>query len=283
MKPNPLLCVFVSLVATACGDVARSPTAGASDASAPHVKTSDAAIDAAIDGSPALADLPTRILFICDVSGGVALVDPVPTSCGQATCLSRRAQAIVDTMEKYPPGDTVRYGLISFAATSSVLTADANGQSGFTTEKSQMMAALPALSATDGQASYDSALTIGFEILQADMGNIGTTSQGQVRYEIVFMAADLPTPDDMAPGESLPPEVNTDVLNIAGLQTTPQVALVSLNTVYLSGPNTPAADVFQASNLLQTMATLASGQFRQVNQNERVDLSYIDFTSNGGG
>jgi hypothetical protein len=270
MKPTAFLLVFASFAA-GCGSVARSPVEG-SDASRP-----------AVDASPTLADLPARILFVCDVSGGVALTDPAPSSCAQAPCLSRRGQAIADTVAKYPPGDAVRYGIISFSSNASVLTTGPDGQSGFTTEKNDVMAALPSLSAMSGQASYDSALTLAFQVLEADMQALGATARRQARYEIVFISADVPTPDDTLPGESIPAEVKNDVLNIAGLETTDAVALVSLNTIYINGIGTPAAEMLQAGSLLASMAALAAGQYRQVDSNQSISLSYIDFTSNGGG
>jgi hypothetical protein len=236
-----------------------------------------------VDSSPTLAELPTRILFVCDVSGGAALTDPVASSCAQAPCLSRRGQAIADTVSKYPPGDAVRYGIISFSSAASVLTTGPNGLGGFTTEKSEVMAALPSLSATSGAASYDSALTLAFQVLQADMDALGATARRQARYEIVFISSDVPSPDNTAPGESIPADVRNDVLNIAGLQTTDAVATVSLNTVYINGMSTPTAEAFQASSLLASMAALASGQYRQVDSDQSINLSYIDFTSNGGG
>ena len=93
------------------------------------------------------------------------------------------------------------------------------------------------------------------------------------------MSDGAPDPDNTGPGESLPPDVRTDVLNIASLQTTQELGLISLNTVYINAANTPANQVFQASTLMSAMANLANGQFRQVNSNQSINLFYIDFTS----
>lgn len=93
------------------------------------------------------------------------------------------------------------------------------------------------------------------------------------------MSDGAPDPDNTGPGESLPPDVRTDVLNIAGLESTQQLGIIALNTVYINGPGTPASQQFQASTLLSTMANLANGTYRQVDSNESINLFYIDFTS----
>jgi len=275
----------VSLAAggcTAVADIAKVPPVS-DDASAPDVRVAAVGADAsrpdvvAVEAGAGLADVPLRILFVCDIEGSMAITDPPPDNCGQEVCLTRRAQAIVETMQRYPPGGEVKYGIISFAATGSILTTDAAGDSGFTTDKSQVSAVVPSLSAVFGQSGYDSALGLAFEMMQADMNTLGA-SRGRARYEIVFMSDGTPEPDVTAPGQSIPPDVELDVENIVGLQTAQQVALVSLNTVYFNAANTPVSAELQAGSLMQAMASLANGQYREVESNESLDLSYIDFT-----
>jgi hypothetical protein len=228
---------------------------------------------------PNPADFPVRILFVVDISGSMAISDPPIKGCGLPTCLSRRGLAVEQTLNQYPPGNGIAYGLISFASDAAILTRAKNGLSGFTADKNQVLAALPSLSAINGQTSYDSALSLAYQMLQADMNSLGTSVRSRARYEIVFMSDGAPDPDNTGPGESLPPDVRTDVLNIAGLQTTQGLALVSLNTVYIHASGTPANEVFQASTLLSGMANLANGQYRQVDSNESINLFYIEFTS----
>jgi hypothetical protein len=230
-------------------------------------------------GLPDPAQFPVRILFIADISGSMAISDPPVMDCGLPVCLSRRGQAVEDTINRYPPGNGVAYGLISFASNASILTTGPDGLSGFTTDKDQVLAALPSFAAVNGQTSYTSALALAFQMLQADMNNLGTTERSNARYEIVFMSDGAPDPDVTGPGESLPPDVRTDVLNIAMLQSTQQLADVSLNTVYINAPMTPPSQEFQASTLLSAMANLANGQFRQVNNHDPINLFYIQFTS----
>jgi uncharacterized protein YegL len=230
-------------------------------------------------GLPDPAQFPVRILFVADISGSMSVSDPPQPNCGKPQCLSRRAQAVVDTIDKYPPGDGVAYGLISFASSASILTTGANGISGFTTDKDQVLTKVPSFAAVYGQTNYDAALSLAFQMLQADMNELGTTARSRARYEIIFMSDGAPDPDNTGPGESIPPDVRTDVLNIASLQTTQQLALVSLNTIYINALNTPQNQVFQASTLMSAMANLANGQFRQVDSDQSINLFYIDFTS----
>jgi hypothetical protein len=223
---------------------------------------------------PDPSQFPVRILFVVDISGSMAVSDPEPVN-----GLSRRAQAVVETVNKYPPGDGVAYGLISFASDAAILTTGPNGLSGFTTDTGQIITAVPSLSSINGQTNYDGALSLAFQMLQSDMDTLDTTTRSRARYEIVFMSDGAPDPDNVGPGESLPPDVRADVLDIAGLQTTQQLGLIALNTVYINAPNTPASAEFQASTLMSTMANLANGQFRQVDNMDPINLFYIDFTS----
>jgi len=223
---------------------------------------------------PDPSQFPVRILFVVDISGSMAISDPEPVN-----GLSRRAQAVVETVNKYPPGDGVAYGLISFASDAAILTMGPNGLSGFTTDTGQIITAVPSLSSINGQTNYDGALSLAFQMLQSDMDTLDTTTRSRARYEVVFMSDGAPDPDNVGPGESLPPDVRADVLDIAGLQTTQQLGLIALNTVYINAPNTPASAEFQASTLMSTMANLANGQFRQVDNMDPINLFYIDFTS----
>ena len=224
---------------------------------------------------PDPSQFPVRILFVVDISGSMAQSDPQPMNGG----LTRRANAVLTLMNKYPPGNGVSYGLISFASDAAILTTGPNGLSGFTSDVNQIITAVPSFAAINGQTSYDSALSLAYQMLQADMNELGTTARSRARYEIVFMSDGAPDPDNTGPGESLPPDVRTDVLNIAGLQTTQQLAIVALNTVYINGPNTPPNEILQASTLLSSMANLANGTYRQVDSNQAINLFYIDFTS----
>ncbi len=257
------------------------PSTGCTDAQLQGVVATPAEADNKLTMSgefctqiPDPSQFPARILFVVDISGSMAISDPEPVN-----GLSRRAQAVVETMNRYPPGNGVAYGLISFASDAAILTTGANGLSGFTTDMNQIITAVPSLSAVNGQTNYDGALSLAFQMLQADMDTLDTTTRSRARYEVVFMSDGAPDPDNVGPGESLPPDVRADVLDIAGLQSTQQLGLIALNTVYINAPNTPASAEFQASTLLSTMANLANGQYRQVDGMDPINLFYIEFTS----
>ncbi len=230
-------------------------------------------------GVPNPTNFPVRILFIADISGSMSIDDPEPVGCGQPVCLTRRAQAVEETLKRYPPGDGVAYGLISFASSASILTTGPNGISGFTTDPNQVLVEAPSFASVYGQSNFDSALALAYQMLQADMNDLSTTARSNARYEIIFISDGAPNPDNTGPGESLPPDVKQDVLNIAGLQTTQQLALVSLNTFYIHANNTPESFMFQAVTCMSALANLANGQFRQVDGNNDINLFFIDFTS----
>jgi hypothetical protein len=225
-------------------------------------------------GQPDPSQFPVRILFIVDISGSMAVSDPQPPN-----GLSRRGQAVMDIVNRYPPGNGIAYGLISFASDAAILTTGPNGLSGFTTDTNQIITAVPSLAAINGQTNYDSALSLAFQMMQADMSQLNVTLRARSRYEIVFMSDGAPDPDTAGPGESLPPDVRTDVLDIAGLVATQQLGAVSLNTVYITDPTTPPNEVLQASTLLSSMANLANGTYRQFDANQTINLFYIEFTS----
>jgi len=225
-------------------------------------------------GQPDPWQFPVRVLFVVDISGSMAVSDPQPPN-----GLSRRGQAVMDIVNRYPPGNGLAYGLISFASDASILTTGPGGLSGFTTDENQILTAVPSFAAVNGQTDYDSALSLAFQMLQSDMNDLDVTARARSRYQIVFMSDGAPDPDNAGPGESLPPDVRTDVLNIAGLKTTQQVGAVSLNTVYIAGPATPPDEVLQASTLLSSMANLANGTYRQFDADQPINLFYIEFTS----
>jgi len=227
-------------------------------------------------GLPDPAQFPVRILFMSDTSGSMAVSDPTPAMNGGP---SRRVQAVINTMDKYPPGPAVEYGLITFNSTSSILTVGTNNLPGFTSDQASILSALGQFEVYTGQTDFDGALAKAYQMLQADMDQLDSTAKSRARYEIIFMSDGAPDPDNTGPGESLPDDVRTDVQNIVGLQTTQQLGLVSLNTVYINAAMTPAEEVFQASTLMSAMASLGNGTFRQVNSNQDINLFYIDFTS----
>jgi uncharacterized protein YegL len=230
-------------------------------------------------GTPDPTAYPVRILFVVDISGSMAESDPAPPGCG-GVCLTHRAQAIYDTLQKYPPSDSVAYGVISFASNASILTVNPTTTlPGFTNDPANVISALPQLAAINGQTSYDGALQLAYQMLLTDMNQLGTTQKSGAKYEIVFMSDGAPDPNTAGPGQSIGPDVRADVLNIEALQTQQQLAAVSLNTIYVYGGDPPPLASFQASTLLSSMASLANGQYREFDSSEEFNLFYIDFSA----
>jgi len=63
---------------------------------------------------PSPTEFPVRILFIVDISQSMNVTDPVPNPCPTGACFTRRATAVEDVLNTYPPGNGVEYGLITF-------------------------------------------------------------------------------------------------------------------------------------------------------------------------
>jgi uncharacterized protein YegL len=230
-------------------------------------------------GPPDPTLFPVRILFVIDISGSMQISDPAPLGCG-GVCLTHRGQAVLDTVNRYPPSSSVSYGVIAFSSTSSILTVDpTTNLPGFTNSADAVKVVLPDLAATNGQTSYDSALMLAYQMLLTDMNQLGTAERSGAKYEIVFMSDGAPDPNTAGPGQSIGPDVALDVQNIEALQTQQQLASVALNTIYVYGGDPPANAIFQASTLLSAMATLGNGQYREFDNNEEFNLFYINFSA----
>src|SRR5512147_1452053 len=79
---------------------------------------------------PSPAEFPVRILFVVDISQSMNVTDPVPNPCPTDACFTRRAKAVEEVLNAYPPGNGVEYGLITFQSSVAIQTKDATGQLG---------------------------------------------------------------------------------------------------------------------------------------------------------
>jgi hypothetical protein len=226
---------------------------------------------------PTPAEFPVRILFVVDISQSMNVSDPPPAVCPTGACFSRRGQAVEAILNKYPAGQGVSYGLVTFSSDSAVQTHDTTGQTGFTQDTGEILTRLPALSSAMGQTNFAGALKTTYEMLQADMIALDATARSRARYVVVFISDGLPSPRTSEHG--LPPEVSTAVSDIAGLQQQQRLADISLHTIYLAGPTTPPAVQLVAKELMAEMAHLANGSSRSFDSTESINLFYIDFTS----
>jgi hypothetical protein len=228
--------------------------------------------------APNPAEFPVRILFIVDISQSMNVTDPPPSPCATSVCFSRRAAAVEDVLNTYPPGSGVEYGLITFQSSVAIQTRDASGTlGGFTASADEVKVRLPALNVAVGETNYVGALETAYEMLQQSMIALDATARSRARYVIVFISDGLPAPRSVEHG--MPDEIREAVDNIAGLRKQQRLAEVALHTVYLAAPDTPDSVQLEAKELLATMARLGNGTYRSFEATQRVNLFSIDFTA----
>jgi hypothetical protein len=227
---------------------------------------------------PSPAEFPVRILFVVDISQSMNVTDPEPNPCPTAACFTRRASAVEEILNTYPPGNGVEYGLITFQSSVAIQTRDATGNlGGFTASADEVKLRLPALNSAVGETNYVGALETAYEMLQQDMIALDATARSRARYVIVFISDGLPAPRSVEFG--MPDEIRDAMINIAGLQKQQRLAEVALHTVYLAAPETPDTVQLEAKELLAGMARLGNGTTRSFAATERINLFSIDFTS----
>lgn len=228
--------------------------------------------------TPSPEEFPVRILFIVDISQSMNVTDPVPTPCPTGACFTRRASAVEEILNTYPPGNGVEYGLITFQSSVAIQTRDAGGSlGGFTASADEVKVRLPALTVAVGETNYVGALETAYEMLQQDMIALEATARGRARYVVVFISDGLPAPRTVEHG--MPDEIRDAVEDIAGLRKQQRLAEVALHTVYLAAPDTPDTIQLEAKELLAGMALLGNGTYRSFAATERINLFAIDFTS----
>ena len=227
---------------------------------------------------PTPAEFPVRILFIVDISQSMNVTDPIPNPCPTAACFARRASAVEEVLNTYPPGNGVEYGLITFQSSVAIQTRDASGTlGGFTASSDEVKVRLPALNVGVGETNYVGALETAYEMLQQNMIALDATARSRARYVIVFISDGLPAPRSVEYG--MPDEIRDAMINIASLQKQQRLAEVALHTVYLAAPDTPDTVQLEAKELLAGMARMGNGTTRSFAATERINLFSIDFTS----
>jgi hypothetical protein len=228
-------------------------------------------------GVPNALDFPSRIMFIVDISGSFTIEDPPLATCpaGPGMCLCRRAYAIEETLQRYPPGNGVEYAIIFFNGSATIPTKT----QGFTSDPTEFPQVLVQMNVSNGQTNYDGALQLAYQTVVTDMTTLDVASRSRARYELVFMSDGFPDPDNTGPGESLPLDIKQDVVNIAALQTTQGIGTVALNTVQIDAPSVPPSALFQSSTVMLDMATLGNGTYSAFNPNQPITLFNIGFVS----
>jgi hypothetical protein len=266
--------VFLLLGLVACSEASLYPTE-------PKAKVRDDRLT--VRGQfcsevPSPTEFPVRILFVVDISQSMNVTDPVPNPCATGACFTRRATAVEEVLNAYPPGNGVEYGLITFQSSVAIQTKDATGAlGGFTASADEVKLRLPALNSAVGETNYVGALETAYEMLQQSMIALAATARSRARYVVVFISDGLPAPRTVEHG--MPDDIREAVENIAGLRKQQRLAEVALHTVYLAAPDTPDSVQLEAKELLAGMAQLGNGTYRSFDATEHINLFAIDFTS----
>ena len=226
---------------------------------------------------PQPAEFPLRLLFIVDTSQSMNVTDPAPMTCTMQACFTRRGQAVLDVMASNPAGNGVRYGLITFASESSILTKDPKGMDGFTEDGDTVRTKLPILNGAGGETNYEGALASAFQLLQTDMIGLGATERSRARYVVIFLSDGMPAP--VSDNFNTPKRIRDRVAAIIKLQKDQRLAEVNFHTAYLANPDTPLAVQLTAKDLLDTMAREGGGTFRTFQADEKIKFFYIDFSA----
>ena len=227
---------------------------------------------------PKPAEFPVRILFIVDISQSMNVTDPEPTVCATAVCFSRRATAVEEIVNAYPPGNGIEYGLITFQSSVAIQTRDASGTlGGFTASSDEVKLRLPALNSAVGETNYVVALETAYEMLQQNMINLDVTARNRARYVVVFISDGLPAPRTVEHG--MPDEIRDAMEDIASLKKQQRLAEIAFHTVYLAAPDTPDSVQLEAKELLAGMARMGNGTYRAFEATQHINLFSIDFTS----
>ena len=226
---------------------------------------------------PQPAEFPVRVLFIVDVSQSMNVTDPAPMTCTMQACFTRRGQAVLDVMASNPAGNGVRYGLMTFASDSSILTKDAKGMDGFTDDGNSVRTKIPVLNNAGGETNYEGALANAYQLLQTDMIALGATERSRARYIVIFLSDGMPAP--VSDNFNTPKRIRDRVTSIIKLQKDQRLAEVTFHSAYLAGPETPIAVQLAAKDLLETMSREGDGTFRTFQAEERIRFFYIDFSA----
>lgn len=199
----------------------------------------------------------------------------------------------------------VKFAIIRFGSAKQVITRDENGQEGFTNDPRELVTALPQVNNGGSVTDYEGALSEAFNLLSRDMRDArdaGTTALNRSKYVVIFLSDGQPDPringqDDW---DSLPSGVKQDLLqgnpediitnynvptailrrvsDIMSLKAVFRVGNIKLHTAYLSG-DAPAWKQEQATGLLEQMANIGQGTFRNFKNGEAINFLDVDFST----
>lgn len=231
-----------------------------------------------------------KILLVVDQSNSTNVTDPNNQRIDAASDLVE--QFIDDpTSKRLAPG--VAFGVVGFFGDVVTYTQDARGLPGFSTDGADVLFALTRLARTSSNTGYDKALSEAFLLLDRDMARLPDVARERSRYEVIFISDGMPFPNNCA-GEANSPTAAVDAVErIASLEALHGVD-VTFHTGFISDPrmftaededNCDNPDAFEQLNstigaetraLLQEMASVGGGSFKQFDSGDAIDLSSFE-------
>jgi hypothetical protein len=200
----------------------------------------------------------------------------------------------------------VEFAIARFGSAKQILTTDADGNEGFTSDVKEIVTAIPQVSNGGSVTDYEGALTMAYSLLSKDMANgqkKNTAAMKLSKYIIIFLSDGQPDPQisDEDDWNSIPNSLVTDLIGTSGdtsviteyndstrilrrvkeivaLKVLYKVGAVTLNTAYLAG-DTPSWLQDEATGLLKNMAKIGGGTFRSFPNGESINFLHIDFST----
>jgi hypothetical protein len=275
----PGLLAVLALALTGCTEAALF---GSREKSKPPVDNRLAVSGDFCTEDPSKVEFPVKILFVVDVSQSMSQTDPPDPTQGN---LSERTRAVDGVITSLAGQQGVEIGIISFQSSSNDETGGfvpirvpADSPDPPNTNLEKLITAAARLQSQNGQTNYDGALNNALQVTLADIIAADEKVRARSKYVVIFVSDGLPNPIDPITGANSDKNILEQVGDLKALERDRRLGRLELHTVYLSGRTPPQ---FQAApiRLLQDMAKLGGGTFRNIGNGERINFLDIDFTS----
>ncbi|MEM6961630.1 MAG: vWA domain-containing protein, partial [Myxococcota bacterium] len=220
---------------------------------------------------------PLRVIFVVDSSDSMAVSDPPDPF----TLESGRQRAVRETWEELLDGDpeAVRISIVRFSSEAQGSTAiDEDGDNivdtYFTADRAVLAAATDRLGITNRTTNYATALAEAFLEIRTELQQADEESLPLSRYVVVFLSDGLPDGDRNDAAEEAIDGVN-ELLDLTNIF---RVGTFEFHTAYLSSGLGPELDR-EAQELLQEMAEVGGGTFRNFPSGESINFLFVNLTS----
>jgi hypothetical protein len=225
-------------------------------------------------------NFPVKIMFIIDCSQSMIVTDPPPTP----NEYPGRVRAVWDVIKqfRYDPG--VSFAILRFESAANVATQrDTNGDGvadsfGFINDLQSLLRALLSLQSAGGNTSYQSALALAEATLAMDMSSASVEERGRTKYVVIFLSDGLPYPQNFDQDINTPFSITRTLREMMNLPKRFDVRDFTFHTAYLS-VDTPDYVKKQAEELLQDMADIGGGTYRNFTNGEEINFLDFDYTS----